>query len=103
MRTLAMCDDIWHRATSSQMGTWCSGITSAPHAEGPGLNPQCVHIMLPKVIAAESMVAKQIEKASDLKRYSFFGGICLPRNNLSHIWALSNHFGACFKSRPGQR
>ena len=24
------------------MGTWCSGITSAPHAEGPGLNPQCV-------------------------------------------------------------
>ena len=24
-------------------GTWCSGITSAPHAEGPGLNPQCVH------------------------------------------------------------
>ena len=26
------------------MGTWCSGITSAPHAEGPGFNPQCVHI-----------------------------------------------------------
>ena len=25
-------------------GTWCSGITSAPHAEGPGLNPQCVHV-----------------------------------------------------------
>ena len=24
-------------------GTWCSGITSASHAEGPGLNPQCVH------------------------------------------------------------
>ena len=24
-------------------GTWCSGITSAPHAEGPGFNPQCVH------------------------------------------------------------
>jgi hypothetical protein len=22
---------------------WCSGITSASHAEGPGLNPQCVH------------------------------------------------------------
>ena len=26
------------------MGTWCSGITSASHAEGPGFNPQCVHI-----------------------------------------------------------
>ena len=24
-------------------GTWCSGITSASHAEGPGFNPQCVH------------------------------------------------------------
>ena len=23
-------------------GTWCSGITSASHAEGPGFNPQCV-------------------------------------------------------------
>ena len=26
-------------------GTWCSGITSASHAEGPGLNPQCVHML----------------------------------------------------------
>ena len=24
-------------------GTWCSGITPAQHAGGPGLNPQCVH------------------------------------------------------------
>ena len=24
-------------------GTWCSGITSALHAERPGLSPQCVH------------------------------------------------------------
>ena len=28
-------------------GTWCSGITSAPHAEGPGFNPQCVHLHWP--------------------------------------------------------
>ena len=26
------------------MGTWCSGITSASHAEGPGFNAQCVHV-----------------------------------------------------------
>ena len=26
-----------------QMGTWCSGITSASHAEGPGFKSQCVH------------------------------------------------------------
>ena len=30
-------------AKARQAGTWCSGITSAPHAEGPGFNPQCVH------------------------------------------------------------
>ncbi len=28
---------------SLSMGTWCSGITPAQHAGGPGLNPQCVH------------------------------------------------------------
>ena len=26
------------------MGTWCSGITPAQHAGGPGFNPQCVHL-----------------------------------------------------------
>ena len=26
-------------------GTWCSGITSASHAEGPGFKPQCVHFL----------------------------------------------------------
>ena len=31
-----------HRSCLS--GTWCSGITSASHAEGPGFNPQCVHL-----------------------------------------------------------
>ena len=28
-------------------GTWCSGITSAPHAEGPGFKSQCVHVQKP--------------------------------------------------------
>ena len=27
-------------------GTWCSGITSASHAEGPGFKSQCVHLYL---------------------------------------------------------
>ena len=26
------------------MGTWCSGITPAQHAGGPGLNPHCLHM-----------------------------------------------------------
>ena len=28
---------------SLPLGAWCSGITSASHAEGPGFDPQCVH------------------------------------------------------------
>ena len=29
----------------SAWGTWCSGITSASHAEGPGFKSQCVHFL----------------------------------------------------------
>ena len=28
------------------MGTWCSGVTSASHAEGPGFKSQCVHFVI---------------------------------------------------------
>ena len=31
-------------AQCGSSGTWCSGITSASHAEGPGFNPQCVQL-----------------------------------------------------------
>ena len=27
------------------MGAWCSGITSASHAEGPGFKSQCAHFV----------------------------------------------------------
>jgi hypothetical protein len=30
---------------SFQWGTWCSGITSASHAEGPWFKSQCVHVL----------------------------------------------------------
>ena len=33
---------IYYWLTTS--GTWCSGITPAQHAGGPGFNPQCVHL-----------------------------------------------------------
>ena len=36
------CRNLVLRPHFHQMGTWCSGITSASHAEGPGFNPQCV-------------------------------------------------------------
>ena len=34
---------IEHIGTTMIKGTWCSGITSASHAEGPGFKSQCVH------------------------------------------------------------
>ena len=30
-------------------GTWCSGITSASHADGPGFKSQCVHSLLHRI------------------------------------------------------
>ena len=27
-------------------GRWCSGITPAHHAGGPGFNPQCAHVLM---------------------------------------------------------
>ena len=35
-------------------GTWCSGITPAQHAGGPGFNPQRVHGCLPDSISQQS-------------------------------------------------
>ena len=32
-----------HNSKCLASGTWCSGITSASHAEGPGFKSQCVH------------------------------------------------------------
>ena len=34
---------VWENSAAIPMGTWCSGITSASHAEGPGFKSQCVH------------------------------------------------------------
>ena len=38
--------------THSVLGLWCSGITSALHAEGPGFNPRRVHVfsLITKII-----------------------------------------------------
>jgi hypothetical protein len=33
------------RGRVEHVGTWCSGITPAQHAGGPGFNPQCVHFL----------------------------------------------------------
>ena len=36
-------------------GTWCSGITSASHAEGPGFKSQCVHVLNRTHLAAAAL------------------------------------------------
>lgn len=36
--------------TSKLKGSWCSGITSAPHAEGPGFKSQWVHYFLVRML-----------------------------------------------------
>ena len=41
-------------------GTWCSGITSAPHAEGPGCNPQSVHACRELFIGAQPYLLRHI-------------------------------------------
>jgi hypothetical protein len=43
----------------NQKGTWCSGITSASHAEGPGFKSQCVHVghHAPAFVGAETGAA----------------------------------------------
>ncbi len=40
-------------------GAWCSGITSASHAEGPGFKSQCVHL---SIATATALVALALAK-----------------------------------------
>ena len=42
-------------------GTWCSGITSASHAEGPGLKSQCVHLLVGQRIFFSLVFAQRYE------------------------------------------
>ena len=41
-------------------GTWCSGITSAPHAEGPGFKSQCVHWRNMSAAAAAAEIQRKL-------------------------------------------
>ena len=42
---LAAADGCMLCQDKQSSGTWCSGITSASHAEGPGFKSQCVHFL----------------------------------------------------------
>ena len=42
-------------------GTWCSGITSASHAEGPGFKSQCLHGLFYQAGAAASSLPMGVQ------------------------------------------
>ena len=50
-----------------QMGTWCSGITSASHAEGPGFKSQCVHFA---VVLRNKMLCRHRKSSTRHRRFS---------------------------------
>ena len=43
------------RISESQLGTWCSGLTSTPHAESPGFKSQCVHLFEANKIESDKL------------------------------------------------
>ena len=47
------------------MGMWCSGITSALHAEGPGFKPRRFHFVLPPIW---TLVCEKENELSDGKQ-----------------------------------
>ena len=51
------------------MGLWCSGITSASQAEGPGFNPRRIHIFVFSVV--DSRVRARIINAGMIESDSF--------------------------------
>ena len=70
---------------SCSWGTWCSGITSAPHAEGPGLKSQCVHWRVRSAAAAAVGVqGTLLHPCFVLSYYAqclcrlFWGALCPP-------------------------
>ena len=62
-------------------GTWCSGITSASHAEDPGLNPQCVHAQHAACFVAGERL---LSSSCHLHRQRFSCAVCRPCILLVH-------------------
>ena len=48
---LVWCDVLQGRRNPGTSGSWCSGITSASHAEGPGFKSQWVHFAFQMPVA----------------------------------------------------
>ena len=66
----------WAKIGIIQQGSWCSGITPAQHAGGPGLNPQTVHFCSRNVGAPPQHLAKNTR---DMREKEF-------ANANRHLW-----------------
>ena len=53
------------QSSSMTKGTWCSGITPAQHAGGPGFNPQCVYTLLPSEINPRCKIVQEDKTKAD--------------------------------------
>ena len=72
----------WSRARLCyQSGTWCSGITPAQHAGGPGFNPQCVHCCIEAALPYASGCGHRV---AALRRRSSNGRAGGPTQATSH-------------------
>ena len=74
----------------SLKGTWCSGITSAPHAEGPGFKSQCVHLLH----MSKSKSGNSFRMASQ-KPPAPRPGMCPPHPASTSQW----HLQSCFTQK----
>ena len=82
-----------------QLGTWCSGITSASHAEGPGLNPQCVQDFL-KVFCLLPPVRWNVWIRSPWTVLKVFvGGLVLSKKRMTKVPLYRSNFNG----RPPKR
>ena len=62
---------LYNAGIKQQRGTWCSGITPAQHAGGPGFNPQCVHLV------AEALCLRKRKRGNQTSPVHF--AFLLPR------------------------
>ena len=88
---------VFKNTLQQSTGTWCSGITSASHAEGSGFNPQCVHHSFADCVHPSWRRSPTFGRAG---RYFCFRDACLTRRS-STIPMTHRHLTVDRDSRSG--
>ena len=86
-----------------KLGTWCSGITTASHAEGPGFKSQCVHCVACTHFA-RNLYLQVGPSCSNNKQLLIM--LLVPWARLAGVRALGMHRGhqrPFWELRPGPR